>query len=119
LKQQDTLRSKQNKEGITKIKKYVLMMRNEMGIAVKKIILFGSRARGDFKTNSDWDLLIVMEKQVSREGKKEIAHKIRKELANLYIPCDVIVSSEEEIEKRKKVIGSVIRNAVKRGLTLW
>lgn len=24
-----------------------------------RIILFGSRARGDFKTNSDWDFLII------------------------------------------------------------
>lgn len=107
-----------NQQTIKNIKQTILEYLKEKGINIKRIILFGSRARGDFKTNSDWDLLIVLGKQVSREEKKEIAHKIRKELANLYIPCDVIVSSEEEIEKRKEVIGSVIRNALKRGVTL-
>lgn len=105
-------------EGIKIIKERILKTLNEMDVLVKNIILFGSRAREDFKTNSDWDFLIVLEKKVSREEKKEIAHKIRKELASFYIPCDVIVSSEDEVEKRKGIIGSVIRSAVKTGVTL-
>ena len=47
------------KEIIAKVIKDVL---GGKGIAVKKIILFGSRARGDFKRDSDWDLMIVIDK---------------------------------------------------------
>ncbi len=34
---------------------------NEIGVIVKDIFLFGSRARGDNKNDSDWDILIVTE----------------------------------------------------------
>ena len=30
-----------------------------LGIAVEKVILFGSRARGDYRPDSDWDILVV------------------------------------------------------------
>ncbi|HZH96310.1 MAG TPA: nucleotidyltransferase domain-containing protein [Flavisolibacter sp.] len=30
-----------------------------------RVILFGSRARGDFKTDSDWDLLILTTEKVT------------------------------------------------------
>jgi len=38
-----------------KINKIINQVFEEKGIKVEKIILFGSRARGDFKENSDWD----------------------------------------------------------------
>lgn len=28
-----------------------------------KMLLYGSRARGDFKDNSDWDMVIILDKQ--------------------------------------------------------
>lgn len=28
-----------------------------------KMLLYGSRARGDFKDNSDWDMIIILDKQ--------------------------------------------------------
>ncbi len=35
----------------------------KVGLKVIKIILFGSRARGDFKKDSDWDLLVIVDKE--------------------------------------------------------
>jgi predicted nucleotidyltransferase len=46
-----------------KIKNIINQVFEEKGIRVERIILFGSRARGDFKENSDWDLLIIVEKK--------------------------------------------------------
>lgn len=100
------------------IKSEILFTLNQIQISVDRIILFGSRARGDSKSDSDWDFLIVLKKDVSREEKREIAHKIRKRLAELYIPCDVIVKSKEEAERRKSVIGSVIKSAMEEGMQL-
>jgi predicted nucleotidyltransferase len=103
---------------ITKIKDIIIEVLNKNGFRDAGIILFGSRAKGDFKTHSDWDFLIVLKGQLERKEKWDLAHKIRKALADIYIPCDVIVRSEDEVERRKNVIGSVIRSAIKTGVIL-
>ncbi len=36
-----------------------------------KVILFGSRARGDAKNDSDWDLLIVIDKEHIEENDRQ------------------------------------------------
>ncbi len=41
-----------------------------------RIILFGSRARGDSKKSSDWDFLILTSKQVNSNYKKQILNKL-------------------------------------------
>jgi predicted nucleotidyltransferase len=101
-----------------KIKNIINKVLEEKGIKVERIILFGSRARGDFKENSDWDLLIIVEEELSRNERVEILHFIRRKLADEFIPSDVIIKSREEVEERKKVIGSVIKNAIEEGILL-
>jgi len=103
---------------ITKIKNIIMKVLNENGFRDAEIILFGSRAKGDFRTHSDWDFLVVLKEQLHIKEKWDLAHKIRKALADIYIPCDAIVRSEDEVERRKDVIGSVIRSAIKTGVIL-
>ncbi|NLI56212.1 nucleotidyltransferase domain-containing protein [bacterium] len=109
---------KEKKQNIIKIKNIIMKVLNENGFKDAKIILFGSRAKGDFKTLSDWDFLIVLKKELSMQEKRDISHFIRKALADIYIPSDVIVRSEDEVERRKNVIGSVIRSAIKTGIVI-
>jgi len=101
-----------------KIKKIINKVLEEKGIKVERIILFGSRARGDFKENSDWDLLIIVEEKLSRDERVEILHFIRRKLADEFIPSDVIIKSREEVEERQKVIGSVIKSDLEEGILL-
>jgi predicted nucleotidyltransferase len=101
-----------------KMKNIINKVLEEKRIKVERIILFGSRARGDFKENSDWDLLIIVEEKLSRNERVEILHFIRRKLADEFIPSDVIIKSREEVEERKKVIGSVIKNAIEEGILL-
>jgi uncharacterized protein len=54
-----------------------------------EIILFGSRARGDFKPTSDWDFLILTS-QVVNEGFKS---RIRRELFYAELELDQAISS--------------------------
>ena len=42
----------------------------------KGIYLYGSRVRGDYKADSDYDLLFVFERDVKWEFKEEIRHII-------------------------------------------
>ena len=54
-----------------------------------KIILFGSRARGDHKAASDYDLL-VLKRAVEHRGK--LVQKIYLNFKNIGVPVNVIVT---------------------------
>ncbi len=41
-----------------------------------KVILFGSRARGDARLDSDWDILILVKDTVTTEKEKAFRHKL-------------------------------------------
>jgi len=54
-----------------------------------EVILFGSRARGDFRQDSDWDFLILLEKPLS-PGLKDL---IREKLYKLELDTNEVISS--------------------------
>jgi predicted nucleotidyltransferase len=82
----------------------------------EKIILFGSHARGTAGPDSDVDLMIVMPLSGSRR-RKQI--EVRVALHNIRMAKDIIVVTPEDIEKRKDIVGTVIRPAVRDGKVLY
>lgn len=60
-----------------------------------RVILFGSRARGDFRPDSDWDFLILTRKKASRE----LQDKIRELLYEIELDAGQIISSVIEDEE--------------------
>ncbi|CUU03551.1 Nucleotidyltransferase domain-containing protein [Candidatus Kryptobacter tengchongensis] len=100
------------------IKKKVKEIFEGKGIDVLKIILFGSRARGDYKENSDWDILIIVRSDLNTQEKREIAKTIRKVLAEMFIPSDIVIKSQKETEYYKDFPGSVTREALKEGIEI-
>jgi predicted nucleotidyltransferase len=103
---------------LEEIKAEILKSLEQMGVETKKIILFGSRARGDFSKSSDYDFLIITAKTFSIKEKREIAAGIRKVLVSFYIASDIIIKSEGEVEYFRNKIGSVVRQALKEGVAL-
>ena len=100
------------------IKQQVLEALDELGISPKKVILFGSMARGEATYDSDCDLLIITGEEYSGREKIKISERIRDRLARLHIPSDIIVSSEREVEYLKDRVGSVVREALREGVPL-
>ncbi|MFN4220153.1 MAG: nucleotidyltransferase domain-containing protein [bacterium] len=100
------------------IKKIIEEIFEEKKIKIKKMILFGSRARKDYGKESDWDLLIITEDNLQRDQKMQLSHLVRKKLAEELIPSDVLIKSEKEVEERKNTIGSVIKTAIDEGVVL-
>ena len=54
-----------------------------------RIILYGSRARGRGKTDSDWDFLILLPGEVNNERQDRILN----ELYDVELECDEILSA--------------------------
>ena len=108
--------SKSNMEKI--IKNIVVETIKESGYSLERIILFGSRARGNFDENSDWDLLIVIKEDLTREEKLNLFSKISKKLAKRLMPCDLLIRSRKEVEKLKTYFHSVTKTALQEGIVL-
>ncbi len=83
---------------------------------IKKIILYGSKARGDFVEDSDIDLLFITDIDVPRATKYEIYDILyRYELENNIVFSAVFVR-DEDFKKRKNLF---LINVRKEGIVLW
>ncbi len=82
----------------------------------RRIVLFGSRARGDGDEDSDYDLLVVKDEIKSRH---EEAHRIRVALTALPIFADVLVRSAEEDTKYRQIRIGFEKSLMEDGVVLY
>ena len=87
-------------------------------IFCKKIVLFGSRARGDYNLHSDYDILVIVGEHININAKRNLANKIREKLAEKLIGADVIVKSSAEVKNCADKIGHIVRYAMREGVVL-
>jgi len=100
------------------IKMQINKILQELGASAQKIVLFGSRARQDFTPLSDYDVLIITNKQFEINKKMRISKDIRQYLARSGFDVDVIIKSDNEVKILKDKPGSIVRNALKEGVAL-
>lgn len=108
-------------DDVLELKKTIEIIKEEIekiGSKVLKVILFGSRARGKANEDSDWDFLIVVDKNLDRPTKQELIIKIKRKLARLKIPNDIIINSLKEFEDRKNNVGYITYYAEKEGIII-
>jgi predicted nucleotidyltransferase len=86
-----------------------------VGDRIKRGLLYGSRASGNARGDSDYDILVVEEVPVS---KRDEAGRLRRALEHLPMAVDVWVMGEEEFEETKDVIGGLAFPARKYGKDL-
>jgi predicted nucleotidyltransferase len=84
-----------------------------------KVILFGSRARGDAHAESDVDLLVVMPDSWAGRRRRAAAVGILGALRDLPVAKDVVVTTPEEIARRGNLVGTVLRLALAEGTVLY
>ena len=82
----------------------------------RRIILFGSHARGAANATSDIDLLIVFDRVTSRRA--ETVHLLDV-LRPLRIPVDVVVVSEESLREWGAIAGTIYHEALTAGRVLY
>ena len=86
----------------------------------EQIYLFGSRARGDARPDSDVDLLIVEQKPFGpcRSRWKEIA-RIRRILSPFRIPKDILLYHADEMAKWQHSVNHLISRSLREGKLLY
>ncbi len=83
----------------------------------RKIILFGSAARGDTNINSDVDFLVVTRNEVLSPRKESV--RIRQALRGISMPMDILVISENRLQQVADQPGLVYREALRHGKILY
>ncbi len=96
-----------------KLKIFIDQLRKRFGKNLKKIVLFGSRARGDHSEESDYDLLLIFEK-VTPEMKKYVDEIEDEMLFSQGALFSTFLFTAEELEERE--FEPFIMNATKEGL---
>lgn len=80
-----------------------------------KVILFGSFARGDNTEGSDLDLIVILPTVTDRYAEMV---GLRRALAHLPTPIDVLVYSVDEVRERQHLPGTVLYSALREGKVL-
>jgi predicted nucleotidyltransferase len=107
-----------DRETLRLIKRVILEEARKLGVEVKRIILFGSRARGEARPDSDYDILIVIG-HANREVKRKLWGNIHKRLVrSLKAPIDVIILTLPYWKKYENVPGTILYPAKKEGITI-
>jgi predicted nucleotidyltransferase len=81
-----------------------------------KVILFGSRARGSARPDSDFDLVVI--KNSDEPGYRRDA-SLYLALAGLNAPVDVMVYTPEEVREWSAVPQAFITTAVREGKVVY
>jgi predicted nucleotidyltransferase len=83
------------------VQEFKVEIRKFVGSNLKRLLLFGSYARGDAVEGSDIDLLLIFDSKVS----SDTIRKIREVSNSLSLKYDVVISefylTEEEFQKHK------------------
>jgi predicted nucleotidyltransferase len=81
-----------------------------------KIILFGSRARGDSHTRSDLDILVIME---STEPRHRRSIPLFAALSDIMVPMDIVVYTPEEVREWGNVRQAFPTTALREGKVVY
>jgi predicted nucleotidyltransferase len=83
-----------------------------------EVLLFGSRARKDASLESDFDILVVTNLDLTPKQKLPLKTSIRKDLLKEGIRSDILIQSRKEVNKKRKLPGHIIKNILNEAILL-
>lgn len=95
-----------------------IIEKNLNGYTLEKIILFGSRARGNNDTDSDYDVLVIIKEEPDWISRENVCSEIRKVMAKEDINIDLLIRSSNYIETVQDEQGNVINTAIEEGIEM-
>jgi predicted nucleotidyltransferase len=85
-------------------------------LAPRKVILFGSRATGHARPDSDYDVFVVMDTDLPMEDRVLNA---RLAVRSVPVAKDIFVFTPAEVERYSGWVSGVVREALKTGTVLY
>ena len=82
----------------------------------RRIVLFGSRARGDNRLDSDLDILIEVESNLPPRAR---AVQVDSLFARRNWPMDIVVYTPEEVRQQRQQKNSLVSAAEREGRVLY
>ena len=82
----------------------------------QRIILFGSRARGEARPDSDIDLLVIAD---SLKPRHQRAAPLYGAVSDILVPMDILVYTPREVEEWSEVSQAFVTTAVREGKVLY
>lgn len=99
------------------VQSYVEELKNRIGNEIVKIVLFGSKVRGDFNQESDIDIFVLV-----REKTPDIRDRVGNLTADYIfdhdIPLSPVLYDLDEYNQNRKLRSFFFENVEKEGVTL-
>ncbi len=83
--------------------------------APETVIVFGSAARGETRSGSDLDLLVVLDLAEGMPA-REMARKLHALFDGWLLPLDIVVLTKQEWERGLRLPGHIARTAEREGV---
>ncbi len=96
------------KERLHNIKAKIAETLNENKVGKFTIYLFGSRAKGVERTDSDYDIMVVTQRDFNGREKFSLLRKIRKNIKYLGLAIDVVLKSAKEYNTGRDNFGTFV-----------
>jgi HEPN domain-containing protein/predicted nucleotidyltransferase len=87
------------------------------GLTLRQVVLFGSRAKGTHRPDSDWDLLIILRETLDPSAKRRFLTRLEAALRANGIPTDLILVSESELPYKATCVGNITHYALQEGIS--
>lgn len=86
----------------------------------EQVILFGSRARGDAREESDVDLVVVESEPFGKTRSRRLeAVRLWRALSGFLVPKDILVYSRDEVALWRDSLNHVLAQALREGKVLY
>ena len=88
------------------------------GIRPEQFFLFGSRARGDSRPDSEWDIYVAVDRDLPFAERRSLVTEMKRTLARLRIPNDIVLKPVGRFNALKELPGALAYDVAREGVVL-